>query len=41
LLPTRLEHFVEDESGQGAFDVLLRALLRLNARLPIEAIEIE
>lgn len=42
LLPTRLEHFVEDyESGSGAFDVLIRALLRLNARLPIEAIEIE
>ena len=42
LLPTRLEHFVEDyESGTGAFDVLLRALLRLNARLSIEAIEIE
>lgn len=42
LLPTRLEHFVEDyESGAGAFDVLIRALLRLNAQLPIEAIEIE
>lgn len=42
LLPTRLEHFVEDyESGSEAFDVLMRALLRLNARLPIEAIEIE
>ena len=42
LLPTRVEHFVEDyESGHGAFDVLLRALLRLNLRSPIEAIEIE
>jgi hypothetical protein len=42
LLPTRLEHFVEDyESGSGAFDVLMRALLRLNVRLPIKAIEIE
>lgn len=42
LLPTRLEHFVEDyESGSGAFDLLMRALLRLNARLPIEALEVE
>jgi hypothetical protein len=42
LLPTRLEHFVEDyESGPVAFDVLLRALMRLDNRLPIESLEIE
>ena len=42
LLPTRLEHFVEDfESGPGAFDVLLRALLRVHRRMPIELLEIE
>lgn len=42
LLPTRLEHFMEDfESGPAAFDVLLRALLRVHARLPIESLEIE
>jgi hypothetical protein len=42
LLPDRLEHFSEDfESGPAAFDVLLRALRRLHARLPIASIEIE
>jgi hypothetical protein len=42
LLPTRLEHFVEDfESGPGAFDVLLRSLLRVHGKSPIELLEIE
>lgn len=42
LLPTRVEHFIEDyESGGLAFELLFRALLRLHKRLPIDEIEIE
>ena len=42
LLPTRIEYANEDfESGPGAVDVLLRALLRVHRRYPIDRLEIE